>query len=289
MKFSLVTPSFNQPEWLRLCVASIADQQGVEFEHIVQDASGPAALEAVGRWAGQFPHLKVVAEKDAGMYDAVNRGFRRARGELCAYLNCDEQYLPGALQRVSDFFDRHPEVDVVFGHCVVVQGNGAYLCDRKALTPQLLHTWVSSSLSFLTASLFLRRRVLDQHQLFFDPRLRDLGDAEWAVRLIRSKATLAVLDAFTSIFTETGQNMNLGANAAREKNEFLAAAPAWARACRPLVLAHYRLRRLCSGAYRCRPYEYAIYTLDSPEQRRTFQVTHPTYRWIRPQAQAPGS
>jgi glycosyltransferase involved in cell wall biosynthesis len=181
MEFSIVTPSFRNSRWLKLCIASVADQPGVEFEHIVQDAgSDDGTLD----WLPRDSRVKVFVEKDRGMYDAVNRGFRRAQGGLLAYLNCDEQYLPGALKSVKDFFGRHPEVGVVFGDCIVVDQHGHYVCERRALTPQLLHTWTAHSLSFLTAALFLRRRLLEEHQLFFSPDLRDLGDAEWTVRLI---------------------------------------------------------------------------------------------------------
>lgn len=91
-------------------MASVADQ-AVELEHIVQDAgSDDGTLD----WLCADRRVKAFVEADRGMYDAVNRGLRRARGEILAYLNCDEQYLPGALLAVRDYFDRHPGVEVVF-------------------------------------------------------------------------------------------------------------------------------------------------------------------------------
>ena len=58
------------------------------------------------------------------MYDAINRGWRRAKGEILAYLNCDEQYLPGGLSAVEEFFRRRPQTDVVFADTVVVDLQG---------------------------------------------------------------------------------------------------------------------------------------------------------------------
>jgi glycosyltransferase involved in cell wall biosynthesis len=282
MDFSIITPSFRNSQWLKLCIASVADQAGVQFEHIVQDAgSDDGTLD----WLTQDQRVQAFVERDRGMYDAVNRGYRRAQGQLLAYLNCDEQYLPGALAKVKEFFDRHPEVEVAFGHSLVVDGDGNYLCERKVLTPQLLHTWTSCSLSFLTAANFLRRQVVSERKLLFREDLRDVGDVEWALRLIRSKVKMAVVPVFTSIFTETGVNMNLGANAARERTEYLAAAPAWARMVAPLAIAHFRLRRWQAGHYSCKPLEYAIYTRANPLQRRQFHVDHPTFRWLRPSHQ----
>lgn len=279
---SVVTPSFRSGRWLPLCLASVADQ-GVRSEHIVQDAgSDDGTLE----WLPQDPRVRVFVETDRGMYDAVNRGYRRARAGVLSYLNCDEQYLPGTLTRVIGFFQQHPEVDILFGDCLVVDGAGGYLCERRALTPQLIHTWTASNLAFLTAATFIRRRVLDRHQLWFNANFRDAGDQDWALRLVQAGVPTAVLPAFLSVFTETGANMNLGANAARERRAFHGTAPIWARCLSPLALVHFRLRRWRAGHYRCLPHDYAIYTQDQPNQRSNFHVTKPTFRWVRPLAGA---
>jgi glycosyltransferase involved in cell wall biosynthesis len=89
----------------------VADQ-GVDVEHIVQDGGSD---DGTREWAAADSRIKFFMEKDAGMYDAINRGWRRATGEILSYLNCDEQYLPGALARAGHFFSAHPEVDMVFG------------------------------------------------------------------------------------------------------------------------------------------------------------------------------
>jgi len=279
VKFSIITPSFRNSQWLKLCVASVADQEDVEAEHIVQDAgSDDGTLD----WLTPDPRVQAYVEKDKGMYDAINRGLRRARGELLAYLNCDEQYLPGSLKKVSDFFDRHPDVDIVFGDCVVVDARGDYLCERRALAPRLFHIWASGNLGFLTAGMFMRRRVIDTHQLFFNPDLRDVGDAEWALRVVRTGLRTAVLPEFVSVFTETGHNLNLGANTAHEREQFVESAPRWARFFSPFIVIHFRWRRWRAGHYSCKPHDYAIYTFDSAAARKTFHVAKPTFRWTRP-------
>ena len=53
------------------------------------------------------------------MYDAINRGFAKASGDILAWLNCDEQYLPGALAKVADHFARHPRTDILFGDIIL--------------------------------------------------------------------------------------------------------------------------------------------------------------------------
>jgi glycosyltransferase involved in cell wall biosynthesis len=277
MDFSIITPSFRNSQWLKLCIQSVADQKGVALEHIVQDAgSDDGTLD----WLPWDARVRVFVEQDRGMYDAINRGFRRAQGDLLAYLNCDEQYLPGVLRCVRDFFRQDPGVDVVFGDCIVIDSSGNYLCERRALIPQLWHTRLADSLSFLTAGAFLRRSAVERLDLFFDPSFKVVGDAVWALRLIESRARMAVLGDFTSIFTETGNNLGHHTPiAVAERNDRRAATPGWMHLLKPAVLAGFRLRRWWAGHYSCRPYEYLIYTRDSPLERKHFAVMNPTFRW----------
>src|ERR1017187_9697678 len=116
MKFSIITPSFRNSAWLKLCIASVADQAGVELEHIVQDSCSDDGTQD---WLPQDRRVKAFIEKDGGMYDAINRGYRRAQGDILAHLNCDEQYLPGTLKHVQNFFEAHPDVEAIFAGAVV--------------------------------------------------------------------------------------------------------------------------------------------------------------------------
>jgi glycosyltransferase involved in cell wall biosynthesis len=286
MRFSIITPSFRHSDWLRLCIASVADQR-VELEHVVQDACSDDGTQD---WLPRDSRVRAFVEKDTGMYDAVNRGLRRSKGDILAYLNCDEQYLPGALAAVWDFFHTHPRIDIVFADAIVINPDGEYLCERRASVPGKYHSWVSGNLAILTAATFFRRSLIEQHGLFFDADLRDVGDVVWVLKLIEQQVPMAVFPHLTSAFTETGENMSLKPNAQREKAQMLAQAPGWARRTRSLFVAHYRLRRLFAGHYRRRPaFDYAVYTRQSPNARVTFHVAKPTFRFRRGlQARHPG-
>jgi len=274
MRFSVVTPSFRQSQWLKLCVASVADQ-GVEVEHIVQDAhSDDGTLD----WLLTDARVKAYSEKDGGMYDAVNRGLRRASGEILSYLNCDEQYLPGALQAVRTYFERHPEVNVLFGDCLVVGPKGEFICYRKVQLPTKYHVMVSHLPTF-TCSTFFRRAILDQHDLFFDTKWRVIGDADWVLRLLDKGIRIGVRRGFLAAFTDTGANMSLAPNAQREKNLLIESAPGWARKLAGALVWRHRFNRLVAGAYRQKPFDYAIYTLAGPNDRVIHHVKHPTFLW----------
>ena len=152
MRISVVTPSFNSWPWLQLASASVADQ-GVPLEHVVQDG---LSVDGTREWLahGCPPSVAPESARDAGMYDAINRGFSRSRGEILCHLNCDEQYLPGALARVVDYFAQHPEVDILFGDVVVVSfqlagteaiGRRTLVLHRSASGWKVVHIHGSSS------------------------------------------------------------------------------------------------------------------------------------------------
>lgn len=273
MRFSIVTPSFEQSQWLRLCVASVADQ-GVEHEHIVQDAG---SKDGTLGWLTTDARVRAFVEPDAGMYDAINRGLRRATGDVLSYLNCDEQYLPGALAAVAAYFEAHPEVDVAFGYTLIVDEAGEFLCQRKTLTPLPWHTQVAH-LTTLTAATFSRRRIVEAGHLF-NTEYRCAGDAEWMLRLMRAGVKFGVIGCNTSVFTHTGGNLSRTARMKEEMRRLAAQAPAPARRLRWLVLLHHWLRRLVGGVYFQPAFTFAAYTLASPDRRVERHVARPTFWW----------
>jgi glycosyltransferase involved in cell wall biosynthesis len=274
VKFSIITPSFRNSQWLKLCVASVADQEGVEVEHIVQDACSDDGTQD---WLPRDPRVKAFIEKDGGMYDAVNRGYRRAVGDILAYLNCDEQYLPGGLKAVHNLFEAHPQIDVALAGTIVTDREGKYISHRHQMVPHPQGVWFRFPI--LTSSIFIRRRVIAERGIFFDTQWRDLGDFHWMLALMKNKVPMAVCNSFTSAFADTGENMNLKPNAVREKRETDAMIPGWVRALKPVWIAHHRLRRLVAGHFSLKPMSYSIYTLQSPERRVRFDVAKPTAVW----------
>ena len=274
LTFSIVTPSFRNSDWLKLCIASVADQQGVQLEHIVQDACSDDGTQ---NWLPQDTRVKAFIEKDLGMYDAVNRGYRRATGDILAYLNCDEQYLPGALAAVKQYFQEHPHTEILLAGSIITDGDGKYVCHRQLLTPNPRHIWYR--FPFLTSSVFLRRRVIEQRGIYFSPRWRDLGDFHWARELLRRRVPMAAIPTITSTFADTGNNMNLKPNAIREKTETDQMIPRWVRAGKWLWILNHRLRRMRAGHFNLKPTSYDIYTKQSPDRRVKIEVLNPTAIW----------
>jgi glycosyltransferase involved in cell wall biosynthesis len=277
LTISVITPSYKQPEWLRICAASVADQtgKGLVVEHIVQDSlSGPAVEEALQ----PFPNVHLVSEKDSGMYDAINRGWEKATGDVLCWLNCDEQYLPGALAQVADYFRRHPETEILFADAFVVNTSGEYICSRQVLTPLLYHTWICH-VGTLSCATFFRADLIKKRGFTLDTRWRSVGDADLIVRLLRARVTMHVLRAYLSVFVDTGENLSLRPVALKEMADQAAEAPHWAQLLRRFWVVLHRVRRMVSGLYRVAPFATDIYTQASPQRRVRLEVPNPTFHW----------
>ncbi len=284
MKFTVVTPSFGQLSFLKLNAASIAEQRGdgVEVEHIIQDGG---SKDGTREWLSTRPDIHGVAESDEGMYDAINRGIIKGSGEVYSWLNCDEQYLPGTLAAVQDFFTTHPEADMVAGDTIVVDADGEYMCHRKAVVPttgilRLGRTPVQSS------SLFFREKLVKgPNAILFDPQWKAMGDWAWLRDQNARGARMVRIPRFLSSFVDDGSNLGMSPRAISETRAVYGALSTFQRACEPLVRGADYLRKFLDGYYSQAPFDYAIYDPDATAPggvsptRRSRHVARPTFRW----------
>jgi glycosyltransferase involved in cell wall biosynthesis len=122
MKFSIVTISFNQRQYLEDCIESVLSQQGVDVEYIVVDpGSTDGSRELIVSYGDR---LTSVFEADAGPADGLNKGFSKATGDIYGFINSDDYLLPDALRCVQSFFDRQ-QYDLntfVTGHGLIDYG-----------------------------------------------------------------------------------------------------------------------------------------------------------------------
>ena len=273
VKFSIVTPSFRQSGWLRRCVRSVADQ-GADVEHIIQDAGTGPELET---WVRGHSRARLFVEADRGMYDALNRGFARATGDVCAFLNCDEQYLPGTLARVARAFAENPRVDAVAGDYLVLDEESRLLSFRK-VTPLRRAMIRTDHLYAYTCAIFFRRRIIEDGVLF-NAELKDVADGEWVCEVLRRGYRFALVPEFLSTFTFTGGNRSTQPLAREEKRRALRALPAGLRLAAPALRVFRHVEKLLAGGYRSRPIRYEVFADDDAEQRTAFTCERPSFRY----------
>jgi len=231
-------------------------------------------------WLKNQHNIISSSEKDDGMYDAINKGIRLSRGEIISYLNCDEQYLPGTLQRVQEYFVANPKVDILFGNTLIIEPNGNLLAYRKSFVPRWPYVW-ASFIYVYTSSMFIRRRVFESG-VFFDKNWKSIGDADFVVRVLRKGFFARHVREYFSAFMITGANLSTGENADAELKAFRARAPFWLRHLNFISHPLIWLEKFLNGAYREKfPFAYSVYTLENSYARSAFVVTGASPLWKR--------
>jgi len=196
-KISIVTPSFNQGDFIERTLQSVLHQQYPALEYFVQDGfSIDKTVEVLRAYEGQLSGW--ASEKDSGQSQAINRGFAKTSGEIMAWLNSDDLLLPGALQTVADYFNRHPDVDVVYGNRLMIDGDG-----------QEIGRWImpghdSNVLSWVDyvpqETLFWRRRLWDKVGGHIDESFCFAMDWDLLVRFREAGAKFAHIPRFLGAF-----------------------------------------------------------------------------------------
>lgn len=126
-KITIVTPSFNQEEFLEQTICSVLNQGYPNLEYIIMDGgSSDNSINIIKKYEKHLAYW--VSEKDGGQYDAINKGFSRGTGDIMAWLNSDDMHCPWTLRTVGEVFSQFPEIDWLsslypggvdcMGHCL---------------------------------------------------------------------------------------------------------------------------------------------------------------------------
>jgi glycosyltransferase involved in cell wall biosynthesis len=197
MKFSIVTISFNQCQYLRACIESVLSQERVDVEYIVVDpGSSDGSRELIESYGDKIIR---VFEKDAGPADGLNKGFAVATGDIYGFINSDDYLLPGALHHIQTFFETQPGGSNTFvtGHGVIDRGPGL-------LTP-VFPTRLSVEGMLQLADIVFQQSTFFPAALYravggFNVNNRTCWDYELFLRLLLQGATHSVIEPNLSAF-----------------------------------------------------------------------------------------
>jgi glycosyltransferase involved in cell wall biosynthesis len=194
---SIVTPSFEQGRFIGRTVHSVVSQEYPALEYHVQDGgSTDDTLATLARFEDSLTSWAV--EPDAGQADAINRAFRHTSGEIMAWLNSDDLLLPGSLASVAQYFVENPDVDVVYGHRVMIDENdhqiGAWILPKHDDFALTLADYVPQE------TLFWRRSVWDAAGGFVDETFGYALDWDLLLRFREAGARMVRLPRFLGAF-----------------------------------------------------------------------------------------
>ncbi len=377
MLFTIITPSFNQLDYLKRCIASVADQSvaisprplansdelnancSIHVHHHVQDGG---STDGTVDWLRQYDtevrrqqseagtRTSEVSSTDAprpmpdgytfsyesapdnGMYDAINKGVectiqgdgrwaagngkngelktvvgsqrsdvggrkaedrdqhtvresccpmpdaqRPPRDSVIAWLNCDEQYLPGTLSKVAYYIETNPDVDVCCGHALVVD-EGCMLAGFWKAMPLRYCYLRRGYLYNLSCAMFFRSSIYEQG-FRFDTAYKAIGDQEFLARLLRSGSKTGILNDYLSAYTFSAGNLSEQFNAQSELGNWQQVTGATGRAVQRIFRFLQRTERFLNGCTRQQfPLVYELYT-DEYEQRNRFVGSSVSAKW----------
>ena len=122
MLVSIITPSFNQAKYIERTITSVLSQDYKNIEYIIIDGgSTDNTQDIIEKYADKLSYW--ASEKDSGQTDAINKGFSKAKGDIIAWINSDDTYIPGAVSEAVAYLDANPEVGLVYGDANFIDEN----------------------------------------------------------------------------------------------------------------------------------------------------------------------
>jgi glycosyltransferase involved in cell wall biosynthesis len=269
---SIITPSFNQGRFLEQTIRSVLEQVPPPNEYFIIDGgSTDSSVDIIKKYASRLTGW--VSEKDKGQADAINKGFRQAHGEVVAWINSDDYYVPSAIQTAVEMFRQHPDAGLVYGNVLSVDGN-AKSFNLQTFKPLNLLDLMSFQIISQPA-VFMRRSVLEQAG-FLDPSFHMLLDHHLWLRMARIAPMVYIPETLAAARYHAGaknlaNTTDFGQEALRIAN-WMETAPEFS------ALFQQNRSRILGGAHRLD----AFYLLDGNRYRAALSAYAQAFRFYPP-------
>jgi glycosyltransferase involved in cell wall biosynthesis len=175
---SIITPSFNQAKWLEQTILSVLNQTYTNIEYIIIDGgSTDGSKEIIEKYSDKLAYWQ--SQKDGGQADAINIGFRKAKGQLVAYLNADDLLEPNAVAGIISAYEVNQEFGIFYGKCKTIDSEGVLLAEgagnqvhfnnlvKDGMLPNIYQPACFFNVAYLTRDNF----VLTKYNYAFDYEL----------------------------------------------------------------------------------------------------------------------
>ncbi|MES9843708.1 MAG: glycosyltransferase family 2 protein [Candidatus Sedimenticola sp. PURPLELP] len=186
---SIITPSFNQAEYLERTIVSVLGQDYPCLEYIIIDGgSTDGSLAVIEKYADKLSYF--VSEKDGGQANAINKGLELAKGEWVGWQNSDDIYYPGAFRRLADAVTKASGIDLVVGNINLINSDDEVLRDIKYVRPSYRSLLAEGMV--LTNQAALWRRSVHEEIGFLNESLDCGFDYEWFLRLLENRKSVHI-------------------------------------------------------------------------------------------------
>lgn len=178
---SIVTPSLNQGRFFEQTVVSILQQTYGNIEYIIMDGGSTDNTIDIIKKYEKDARVHLYREKDNGQYDAVNKGFLRAHGEIIGWINADDYYTQHAVEKVVRAFCTNVGVDVVYGKFCHVAEDNTFLRERPSMPYSL--KWLRRYCYINPSVTFIKSSIIHDEGLLIDNAITNYGDWDWFLRM----------------------------------------------------------------------------------------------------------
>ncbi|NTW51822.1 MAG: glycosyltransferase [Chlorobiaceae bacterium] len=211
-KITVITPTYNSEKDIEKCIKSVADQTYPGKEHLfIDNVSNDKTVEIIREYAARYPHIRLLSEKDRGIYDAMNKAIDLSEGEWLYFLGCDDLIYNDKV--LEEIFTSHEanESDVIYGN--VIWGNYGYLYDSEFSLLKLIEKNICHQAMFFRRDLF---KVSGKYDIKYNVY------ADWVLNMkLFGMAGIRIkyIDKVIAIFNPEGySSKNMDLNFARDKD-----------------------------------------------------------------------
>src|SRR5450759_4783571 len=249
MKISVITPSYNQGQFLEETILSVINQNYPNLEYFIIDGgSTDNSIEIIKKYEKHLTYW--VSEKDNGQSEAINKGFRKATGDIVCWINSDDILIENALSKVGAFFYQNPSIEMLVGDIIHLDKHSNIIRPFYSLKPQRAYA-LRGVYYIAQQGMFWRKNIFNKIGGLINEEYHMCMDKELLNRCFDHKIKFARINAFLGGFriyseAKTGKmNITWAQEILKIQNEF----PNYKIKADAIGLIHYRLEKFVRGFY----------------------------------------
>ena len=196
-KITIVTPSFNQASFIKETIESVLNQDYPNFEYFVVDGgSTDGSVDIIREYEDRITWW--ISEKDDGQSDAINKGFRRSTGELCAWVNSDDVLLPNCLREIAEFYLANNQPDIINSNCIYINAESKII--GVSIVPKQTYFFAKRCVWFLTQpAVFYKTSVIRQNN-YLNVDFHLAMDVDMWIKLMKMNCRFEHIPKFLGAF-----------------------------------------------------------------------------------------